>query len=363
MNAWTLCRTLALGVVMLGSAQAALVWRPGEGWVNENSGETLAASDAKAALQIARTMEAKEAWKDALVGYRTIVRRWPLSSSAGEAAFKMGLMNERMGEFWPAYKAYQDVIKKYAGSQYFDLAIERQYNIGNLYLAGEPQRIWKIPLLPSMEKTAEIFEAVIKNAPYGKYAPASQFKIGLAMERQKKWNEAIGAYNKLLDRYPMSDYADDAQYQIGYAWYQASSQPDYDQSAAQKSIEAFQDFTVRYPNSEKNRQASEYITELSTRRVQGAMNIARFYETQKNYKAAIIYYSEVVQQDPDSSQAVEAKQKLDMLRSREENPDKTIVAPSASSERVKEDAINEETLPEASPATTQPKEKKTEPSL
>ncbi len=312
--------SILLGGLLAEPLSAALVWRPGEGWVNENSGETLAASDAKAALQMSRDLEAKEDWKSALAGYRTIIRRWPLSSAAGEAQFKMGLMQERMGEFWSANKSYQDVVKKYAGSQYFDLAIERQYNIGNLYLAGEPQRLWKIPLFPSMEKTAEIFEAVIKNAPYGKFAPASQFKIGLAHENQKKWSQAISAYNKLLDRYPKSDFADDAQYQIGYAWFQASSEPDYDQSAAEKSIEAFQDFTIRYPNSEKISQAKQYIEELTSRRIRGAINIARFYERQKNYKAAIIYYSEVVQQNPDSADATEAKQKLESLRSKPEKP-------------------------------------------
>lgn len=336
------------------SCPAALVWRPGEGWVNENSGETLAASDAKAALQTARDLEAKEAWKDALGAYRTIVRRWPLSSAAGEAAFKSGLMFERMGDFWAAYKAYQDVVKKYAGSQYFDLAIERQYNIGNLYLAGEPQRIWKIPLLPSMEKTAEIFETVIKNAPYGRYAPASQFKIGLAHERQKKWADAISAYNKLLDRYPKSDFADDAQYQIGYAWYQASSEPDYDQSAAEKSIEAFQDFTVRYPNSEKLAQARDYIGELSSRRVEGTMNIARFYESQKNFRAAIIYYSDVVQQNPDSPLAAEAKQKLEVLRSRQENPDKTIATAPAPAAAPEEDLLPDQSPAAAAPSTPPP---------
>ena len=295
--------------------EAALVWRPGEGWTNENSGEALAASDAKAGLQLARNLEAKEAYKDALSAYRSIVRRWPLSSAAGEAQFKVGFMLEKRAEFWDAYKAYQKVVEKYPGSQFFDLAIERQFSIGNLFLAGEPQKVWKIPLLPSMDKTVQIFEAVIKNAPYGAYAPQAHFKIGLAREKQKKWSDAIASYNKLIDKYPGSDLAGDAQYQIGYAWYQASSQPDYDQSAAQKSIEAYQDFLVRYPNSEKVEQAKIYMSELTGRRVQGSYNIAQFYEKQKNYKAALIYYNDVVQQGPNSAQAADAKQKLEFLKS------------------------------------------------
>lgn len=302
--------------LLASNVEAALVWRPGEGWVNESSGQTLAASDAKAALQIARNMEAKEAWGDAAAAYRTIVRRWPLSSAAGESQFKLGFMQEKEGEFWAAYLAYQKVVDKYPGSQFFDLAIERQFSIGNLFLAGEPQKIWKIPLLPSMDKTVEIFESVINNAPYGPYAAAAHFKIGLARENQKDWSKAIASYVKLLDRYPKSDLADDAQYQIGYAWYQASSEPDYDQSAALKSIQAFEEFVVRYPNSEKVAQANTYIGELTERRVQGSFNIAKFYENQKNFKAAVIYYNDVVRQGPETKQGIQAKKRLERLRSK-----------------------------------------------
>jgi outer membrane protein assembly factor BamD len=302
--------------LLASSVEAALVWRPGEGWVNESSGQTLAASDAKAALQIARNMEAKEAWSDAAAAYRTIVRRWPLSSAAGEAQFKLGFMQEKSAEFWAAYQAYQKVVDKYPGSQFFDLAIERQFSIGNLYLAGEPQKIWKIPLLPSMDKTVEIFQNVIDNAPYGPYAASAHFKIGLARENQQNWSKAIAAYVKLLDRYPRSDLADDAQYQIGYAWYQASSDANYDQSAALKSIQAFEEFAVRYPNSEKIAQAGTYIDELTDRRVQGSFNIAKFYEGQDNFKAAVIYYNDVVRQGPETKQAIEAKKRIEKLRSK-----------------------------------------------
>ncbi|MDZ4787917.1 MAG: outer membrane protein assembly factor BamD [Blastochloris sp.] len=328
-------RSLACLVTLLcitsSVVHSALVWRPGEGWVNEGSGQTLAASDAKAALQAARTMESQELFKDALDAYRSITRRWPLSSVAGEAQFKVALMLEKRAEFWAAYKAYQTVVTKHPGSQFFDLAIERQFSIGNLYLAGEPQKLWKIPLLPSMDKTSEIFETVVKNAPYGPLAPQALFKIGLARENQKKWSDAISSYNKLIDKYPGSDVADDAQYQIGYAWYQAASQPEYDQSAAQKSIEAFQDFMVRFPNSEKLSQAQDYMKELATRRVQGSMNIARFYEAQKNYKAALIYYSDVVQQNPNSELATTAKERVEALKGLAED----ITAPPAPSSTIK----------------------------
>ncbi len=59
------------------------------------------------------------------------------------------------------------MVTKYPSSEYFEQALNEQYRIANLYLAGEPQRIWKIPVGPSMDRTIEMYERIIKNAPYG----------------------------------------------------------------------------------------------------------------------------------------------------------------------------------------------------
>jgi outer membrane protein assembly factor BamD len=213
-----------------------------------------------------------------------------------------------------AYKAYVKMVQKYPASTFFEQALDREFAIGNLYLAGEPQRLWKVPLGPSMDKTIEIYEQVIKSAPYGTHAPEAQFKIGLAREQQKKWNDAVDSYTKILDKYPGNSIASDAQYQIGYAWYSSASMAEYDQSAAQKAIEAFEDFIVRYPNSEKVAAANAHIELLKGRQTQGSYNIAKFYEKQKNYKAAYIYYSDVVRQSPGSEDAQSAQKKIDTLR-------------------------------------------------
>lgn len=312
-TAFALVASIVLLFISASPCRASLTWLPGEGWVDESGDETHSTS-AKGQLDLARHLESKEDWKNALKGYSYLVRRWPMSIYSGEAQFKIGLMNEKQGEFWRAFKAYQQVVSKYPGSNFFDLAIERQYSIGNLYLAGERQRLWKIPLLPSQDKTVEIFESVVKAAPYGKYAPAAYFQIGQAREKQKKWSQAITAYNTILDKYPGSDFADDAQYQIGFAWFSASSEPDYDQSAAQKSIEAFQDFLVRFPNSEKVSQAEAHIKSLQNRTTQGSFNIARFYERSGNKKAAFIYYNEVLKEDANSEQAKKAKERIETLK-------------------------------------------------
>jgi len=309
-------RVFVLIWALLGAVQyapASLTWRPGEGWVNEGEGGAATAANSRAQLELARKLEADEEWEKSRQAYQALVRKWPFSFNAGEAQFKVGWCGEKLGDFERSFKAYQTCVEKHPASNYFEQALERQYNIANLYLAGEPRRLWKIPVMPSMEKTIEMYEQIIKNAPYGRYAPECQFKIGLAHERKKEWAEAVKSYYKILDRYPGNDVVDDAQYQIGYAWFKAASSADYDQGAAQKAIDAFHEFLTRFPYSEKASQAEENIKELEGRSNSGAFNIAQFYEQQKKIDAAIIYYKEVIQKEPDTERADIARRKIAQL--------------------------------------------------
>ncbi|MCE0523640.1 MAG: outer membrane protein assembly factor BamD [Methylacidiphilales bacterium] len=296
-------------------ARATLVWRPGEGWSDE-SGSDVSASSSRDQLDLAHKLEAQGERDAALKAYKGLVRRWPLSFFAPEAQYRIGKILEDEGDFYTAFQAFQKMVTKYPSSDYFEQALDEQYRIANLYLAGEPQRIWKIPVGPSMERTVEMYERIIKNAPYGTYAPQCQFNIGLAHEKQRKYDDAVDAYQKVLDNYPTSPVAANAQYQIGYAWMRSSQSGDYDMGAAKKAVDAFQDYLVRYPNSDKAVQAQENIQKLGLKQTQGAFDIAKFYENfhPPQYRAAFIYYNEVVREDPNSPQAQIAKKRIQQLR-------------------------------------------------
>ncbi len=304
---------ILIAFLLGGNVQAALVWRPGEGWVDEG-GEIAAATSSREQLDIANRFFEKGDYDTAIKAYRSLLRRWPLSFMAPEAQFKIGQCLEKQGAFWDAYRAYNTMLQKYPNSDFFDQALERQMAIGNLYLAGERRRLLKIPLGADYQKAVDIFEGIVRVAPFSRFAPEAQYKAGLARENMGKYIEAISAYNRVLERYPADDIADDAQYQIGFAWLRASQKSDYDQSAAQKALEAFEEFLIRYPNSEKAPQARQHINRLKGVSSESSLNIARFYERQRNYEAAYIYYNDVIQQMPDSPDARIAEKKIEQLR-------------------------------------------------
>jgi outer membrane protein assembly factor BamD len=312
----------AIGFFAPALTKASLVWRPGEGWSDESGGDA-SASSSRDQLELAHKLEAQGQRDDAVKAYKALLRRWPLSFFAPEAEFRLGKIQEDEGDFYNAFQAFQKMVTKYPSSTYFEDALGEQYRIANLYLAGEPQRIWKIPVGPSMDRTVEMYQRIIKNAPYGTYAPQCQFKIGLAREHQRRYTDAVDSYQSVIDDYPTSPVAADAQYQIGYAWMNASRTGDYDMGAARKAIDAFQDYLVRYPTSDKAEQAQENIQRLGQRQTQGAFEIAQFYEKAQSddktdplkfKRAAYIYYNEVVREDPNSPDAQKAKKRIQEMR-------------------------------------------------
>ncbi len=272
------------------------------------------AADAANQFQIAAQAEGGGNLGRALAGYRTVVKRFPKSAEAENAQMKVGELQEKAGDFRRAFDAYQKLVKDYPNSKQFDKAIESQFKIGTLYLEGERQRLLGIPTLPSMDRARTIFEAVIANAPFSKYAALSQFNVGLTHERQDNPTAAVEAYQRTIEQYPTSDVADDAQYQMAYVYFTQARRGSYDQTTAQKARESFEDFLVRYPDSEKVPQAKENLGMLSGRQISGGMEIAKFYDKQKKYKAAVIYYQQVIEQQPGSEQAEEATARIEQLR-------------------------------------------------
>jgi len=300
-------------VVFTQSLPAPLVWRPGEGISyeqgNAKDGGTVAESS-REQFEYASSLEAQGKYKEARAAYSALVRRWPFSFFADDAQFKIGWCLEKLGDFDRAFNAYQVVVDKYPGSEYFEQSIERQFAIANTYFAGEPQRVLNVPLPPSFERTIKKYQQIIKNAPHGRLAPAAQLRIGMCYQAMRRWSLAVDSFQKVIDYYYNSEEIDDAYYQIAASWFNASNESGYDAAAAEKAYDAFRDFLRLFPNSELAPQARENLNAIQARQSEGTLGIARFYESQKKWNAAEIYYNEVISRFPESQDANYARERL-----------------------------------------------------
>jgi outer membrane protein assembly factor BamD len=306
----------AVFMVLLQGARAELVYRPDEGWNYEAPGqETPAAKTAKEQLDRAEALESKGDLKNAVKAYRVFTKKFSYSGKAPKAQLKLAGLYEKTGDYEHAFEAYNTYIKKYPRGEDFDTAVEAQFNIAKRFLNGERIRMYGIKTFPSMARTQKMFEEIIQNAAYSKYAPLSQFYVGQALENQGKFKEAIDAYQTVQTKYPNDPIAAEAQYQIGYVYMrQSRAEAVYDPGMAGKARDAYEDFMARYPNSEKVPQAKENIKMLAVRTTKGSYEIAKYYDKQKKYKAAVIYYNDVIKQQPGTPESEAAKARIEALK-------------------------------------------------
>jgi outer membrane protein assembly factor BamD len=226
----------------------------------------------------------------------------------------MAQLQEQRGEAFKAAQSYITLVEKFPKSDKFDVSIESLFRIGETYLTGRKVKILGIPIKGSMDEAVTIFEGITRIAPYGKYAARAQFNVGRARERQESNELAIKAYQAVVEKYPNDPLAIDAQYQIGYIYWKASQGSTNDPDAAAKAKTGFEDFLYRHPRSEKAAQARENLKKIGQQQTASAFEIAKFYDKQKQYRAAAIYYNDVIRQLPESVEGEKAKKRISQLR-------------------------------------------------
>jgi outer membrane protein assembly factor BamD len=312
---------LLLVVVLLPSrSPAPLVYTPGEGWYYEPYGETAKwqRTKAKDQLQVADEAFAAKNYSVTRRAAHRVLRMWPLSDYAPRAQYLLGRCLETEGKDETAFKAYQNIIEKYPKSTEYNEVLQRQYLIATRFLNGQWFKLWEIiPLYPSMDETARLYEKIVANGPFSEVAPLAQLKIGAAREKQKVYDDAVKAYNTAADRYNNQPaVAAEAMYRAGIAWQKQADTAEYDQSSAEQAIAAYTDFTVAFPEDKRVPTAQAAITKLKAEQVRGNFEIAKFYEKNRKWAGAVVYYSEALRLDANSPQAAEARQKVEALKLR-----------------------------------------------
>jgi outer membrane protein assembly factor BamD len=314
MKNWLLPLVLAASMCQPGSLAAALIWKQGQGWSIEGRENDASARTAVDQLNAAENLENSGETKRALAGYRALVKKFPSAEAAPKAQLKIARLLEKSGDPNRAFDAYATYLNKYPQGEDFDAAVEAQFNIAKSFLESDQKKILGVPTGSTMPRAQQMFESIVKSAPFSKYAALSQFNIGRALEKQGNDGEAVAAYQTVLSKYPSDPVAADAQYQIGYVHLKQMRAGSNDPKAAARSREAFEDFMARHPSSEKAPQAREYLNSLSGSETRNALSIAKFYDKQKNYKAAVIYYNEVIRQQPGSPNSQLAKARIEELK-------------------------------------------------
>lgn len=308
--------SFAVALLFAANTTASVVFRPKAKAKYVAPGEEEISGTAQQLFDKAQEAEKAGNLNRAIKYYGVLVRKHPKDALAAGAAFQRAQLLEQTHDYLKAAEMYRLVVEKYPKFDRFNDAIEAQFRIGEMYLNGKKARFLGMPMGNALDRAVDIFAAIIRTAPYGRYTARAQFNIGLAREKQGSNDAALQAYQAVIDKFPDEPIAADAQYQIGYIWFRAARTGTKDAAATKNARMGFQDFLFKHPNSEKSAQAREDLRLLETKQTANAFKVAKFYDKQKNYRAAVIYYNDVIRQQPGSREGDEAKKRVEQLRAK-----------------------------------------------
>lgn len=144
------------------------------------------------------------------------------------------------------------------------------------------------------------FQKLKEQYPYSKYAILAELKLGDAHFQKREYAEAAMAYEEFARLHPRNEVIPYVLYQIGMSHFLTFTTVDRDQGETQQAMEAFQRVIRTFPETQYARKAQEQMFECHKRLVAYEYYVGEFYFRQHRYRSAKDRLEKISQTYPDA---------------------------------------------------------------
>jgi outer membrane protein assembly factor BamD len=154
------------------------------------------------------------------------------------------------------------------------------------------------------------FDAIQQNYPYSSWATNAQLMEGYTEYRRNNYAESISQLDRFIALHPASKDVSYAYYLRSLCYYEQVADISRDQKGTQEAMGALQEVVNRFPDSAYARDARLKIDLCRDHLAGKEMLIGRYYEKQHFYAAAIGRYQRVVDDFQTTNHTAEALARL-----------------------------------------------------
>ncbi len=154
------------------------------------------------------------------------------------------------------------------------------------------------------------FDAVDRQHPYSEYARKSLVMGAFTNYKQGKYDDAINAGKRYVALYPSSEDAAYAQYIVGLSYFRQIRNVTQDQKESRRAIEAMEEVVQRWPDSEYVDDAQSKIRFARDQLAGKEMQIGRYYLERREYIASAKRFRYVVENYSNTRHVEEALARL-----------------------------------------------------
>ncbi|MGH7813827.1 MAG: outer membrane protein assembly factor BamD [Candidatus Binataceae bacterium] len=146
----------------------------------------------------------------------------------------------------------------------------------------------------------ENYQNLIDRFPFSPYAEDAEMKIGLAHFKEGDYAEAVAALDDFQRMHPTSKQLDLVTYYIARSYYDQIGREDQDQTKSRQALDRFQEVEQRFPESDFAALAGEYAEVCRDMLARHQMIVGNYYFKRADFRAAESRFAELMQKWPDT---------------------------------------------------------------
>ena len=274
---------------------------------------TVSASDQEANTFFAqgRTREKEESYRKAAARYMDAHLMAESSILRGNALIAAARAYRKAKLYGEEFDCLERLLKEHLTEINFSQIVGREYQIGDLFFAGHRDlAVSWIPFIKEKDRTMEIYEAALKNAPCHEHAGEIRLRLARLYIDDQKTDDAVRHLREIPKLHPGTPSAKYAMLELCSLLYQMAERGDGDNSYSRRTIEACDDYLKAFPDTPETpwvRKTRQKALNNIAARIHAVGN---YYYRAGKPELAEKYLAEVVRNYSNTEQAAESEKLL-----------------------------------------------------
>ncbi len=231
----------------------------------------------------------------------------PLSPMRAEALLIRGDAITALGDEYKSLFDYEEMCRKYPGSEFFVTALERELAIGIAYANGKRRKLWGLfRIVDASEDAQEILIRVQERLPGSELAERAGLALSDYYFRVGELDLAATSYELFLENYPRSPEYTKARLRLIYSNIAAFKGPEYDARGLTEARLRLRDLQTLDPALAQQVGAEAILVRIYESEANKMLSTANWYWQSDDPISAEMFLRRLVQLYPDATATLEA---------------------------------------------------------
>ena len=255
---------------------------------------------ARRALVIGETSRAKNL-------ANAFIERFPLSRFRPDALLIRGDAILAAGDEYESLFDYEEICRRYSGSDCFIPALQREFDIASLYAKGLKKRFWgTFRIIDSSEDAQELLIRVQERLPGSELAERAGMELADFYFDRREMMMASEAYSLFIENYPRSVHISKARLRLIYAYLAGFRGPQYDASGLLEARAKLRTLQALQPGLAQQVGAQSIIVRIEESEAAKFLSTASWYLEVNDPISAEMFIRRLISRHPTSIATLEA---------------------------------------------------------